>query len=342
MIIACMGAITAGQCPVGHADLKVPIFTGTLDAVELGSWGSGTIEVDEEETYLEAEALRIETTGFFEGGRLELKEPLEADQFMTDPEGGYIRLVVKVREPEEEMPAEAGGPGGLPAGMFMPDDMPPEPGMEGFLAPPDVEQPFDEMPMPPDEGMMFPEEFGAPIGQPIGVPAAPPPKIERLRLLLVTDKGALDSGPLELKEHVEIVEDWVQVVVPLSRFGGTVDVSGGKIEHIALFGDVEETFWLGEMVMGYEEQPLIADAGEKMTAKVNQETAFEAAPQPEGVKGLYVWDFDDLNGIQEEGYGRETTWTFLTPGYYTVTLTVSDLNGQKIDRIDRIRVKVEE
>lgn len=173
-------------------------------------------------------------------------------------------------------------------------------------------------------------------------PPEPPAKIEELRALIVTELGAIDSGAITVADYVEIVEDWVEIVVPMDRFEGLVDVTEGKIGHIALFGDVDETFWLGELTLGYEEQPLIADAGENMTAKMDTPTQFEAAPQPEGVKALYVWDFDDLDGIQEEGYGRETTWRFLTPGYYTVTLTVTDPDGKKVKRTDRVAVRVTE
>jgi hypothetical protein len=187
-----------------------------------------------------------------------------------------------------------------------------------------------------EPGMMGPGMGGA-TAQP-----EPPKKISELRALLVTDEGAIDSGALELADHAEIVEDWVQIVVPMEQFAGPADISEGQIKHIALFGDVEETFWIGDVTLGYEQQPLIADAGENMTATVDEPAEFEAAPQPEGVNANYVWDFDDLDGIQEEGYGRQTSWTFLTPGYYVVTVTVTDPDGEKVDRTDRIHVKVTE
>ncbi len=374
MVLSFAAVLMLGLLAAGHADSKTVLFSGSLQGAELGSWGSGTIELDEEESYLEGEALRVETTGFYEGGRLQLTQPLAADTFLSDPEGGYVRLVVKVHEPEEQAPVGPGGmmgPGGFPAepgmmpaepGMFPaePGMVPPEPGMipgqpgmmpgqpgvdPGMMIPP--EDPA-MMGMPPEPGMMMPGMepgmepgmMGPAVGG-VGVPQGPPPKIEQLRVLLVTDMGAVDSGPIVLADYAEIVEDWVQVVVPMSAFKGA-DLTGSSIQHVALFGDVEETFWVGELELGYEEQPLVADAGENITTTVDRMTPFEAAPQPEGVSASYVWDFDDLDGIQEEGYGAETSWTFLTPGYYVVTLTVKDPAGRRVDRVDRIHVKVTE
>ncbi len=365
IVVSCAAVLLLGLAIAGHADTKAVVFSGGLHSAEPASWGAGTIEIDEEETYLEGEALRVETTGFFEGGRLLLTQPLEADTFLADPAGGYIRLVVKINEPEPATPEiPAGGmiPGeGLfplgPDGMPMPVDpgmMPLEPGMVGppgamppgggppMDIPPEMMEPGMLEPGMMEPGMMMPG-MGVPgVGMGVGPASAPPPKIAQLRVLLVTDKGAIDSGPIVLADFAEIVEDWVQVVVPLSAFAGVVDVGGAEIQNIALFGDVEETFWVGELELGHEEQPLVADAGENVTTPVEKLTQFDAAPQPEGVRATYVWDFDDLDGIQEEGYGPETSWTFLTPGYYVVTLTVSSPDGKRVDRIDRIRVKVEE
>ena len=332
----------------------MPLYAGNLGAVELGSWGSGTIALDEEEEYLASEALKIETTGFFAGGRLDLKEPLEASRFLDDAAGGYLKLVVKIHEPE---PPQTGMEGGMPGGMFpgegaFPGDMPVDPGMAPGFAPPmdpGMVDPgmVDPGMLPPgmepgmmDPGMMDPNMMGPGMGT--MAPPEPPAKIEHIRALIVTDKGAIDSGAIEVASYPELLEDWVEIVVPFDSFSGAVDVSDGKITHVALFGDVEEIFWVGDVTIGYERQPLLADAGENLTTKVNADTEFKAAAQPEGVNALYVWDFDDLDGVQEEGYGAETTWSFLTPGYYTVTLTVSDPDSKKVNRIDRIDVRVTE
>ena len=319
-------------------DQRVVLFSGQLDAITLGSWGSGTIELDDEETYLEHGALVIETTGFFEGGRLDLRQPVPAERILGDPEGGYLRLVVKTKEPEPEVPE-------MPEGMYPPGfgEFPMGPGEEpGFAAPP--EGPFMGEMHPPD---FHPEDYDMPReewhGPGVGVPPPPPREIEQLRVLLVTDTGAVDSGPIMLAMYPEIVDDWKLVVIPMTAFSGPVDIADGEIKRVAIFGDTEERFWVGDVSIGYEERPLIADAGPaQRTVRVDEVVEFEAAPQPAGVSASYTWDFDHLDGIEEEGYAREVTWTFATPGIYLVTLTVSDPAGQKVDRFDRVYVQVVE
>lgn len=332
--ILCSAAIVIAAGLAGADDHRINLFSGTLDAVDIGSWGSGTIEIDEDETYLDGQALVVNTTGFFEGGRLDLREPVAAERLMTNPEGGYLRLVVKVHEPEPARPER-------PDEMFpgARDDFPFEPGMDPDFAPPPGDWVEEDMHHP---GPDF-HEPGMWDEMDIARPPAPPEKIEQLRVVLVSEEGAVDSGPISLEEFVEIVDDWKQIVIPMTAFRGPVDISDGEIRQIALFGNTEEKFYVGEVALGYEEQPLVADAGERQrTVRVNEEVQFEAAPQPEGVSATYTWDFDHLDGIQEEGYGREATWTFMTPGFYVVTLTVTDPEGRKVDRIDRVHVQVVE
>lgn len=332
---ACAAIMIFAPLVLAQNDAAVVLYSGDLNLVELGSWGSGVIEIDGDERYLQSDALRIETGGFFTGGRLTLREPLDASAFLGDPSGGYLRLIAKALEPAPETPMipEGGffpGEGGFPGGPF-PGEMPP--GFDPGAMPPEGQFPGG---MPPEwqPGMEPGMEGG------MMAPPEPPKKIERLRVLLVTDSGALDSGAIELADYPLIVDDWVEIVLPMTAFGGPVDVKDGEILHVALFGDTEETFWVGEVGLGYEAQPLVAEAGEPMVTKVNTETQFQAAEQPAGVNALYIWDFDELDGLQEQGYGRETTWTFPTPGYYLVTLTVSDPDGKKVDRMDRVRVQV--
>ena len=39
---------------------------------------------------------------------------------------------------------------------------------------------------------------------------------------------------------------------------------------------------------------------------------------------VFMWDFDDSNGIQREESGSEVTWEYTVEGTYIVTLTVED------------------
>ncbi len=328
----------------GADDVVFNLFSGRLDAVSIGSWGAGTIELDEDEAYLEGESLKIETTGFYEGGRLDLNEPIPAASLLADPDGGYLRIVVKTHEPVPERPERPEFPHEMDPEMY-PEDFPMDPDMD-----PRHRRPREGPPMDPYMDEMPPEymedeyymDMPGMYEPGIAAPPAPPREIEQLRVVLITEEGAVDSGSIQILMYPEVVDDWKQIVIPMSAFRGPVDISDSEIVQIALFGDTDEKFYLGELALGYEEQPLIADAGENLTVQAGEEVTFEAAPQPENVSASYTWDFDHLDGIQEEGYGRETTWAFETPGHYLVTLTVSDPDGRKVDRTDQIHVMVVE
>jgi hypothetical protein len=362
--VALLGSLAMGV----RADEKVDVYSGNPGAVTLAAWGAGLIEADEEETYLDSPALRVETEGFYEGGRLILAKPT----FLAKPENGYVSLVVKVHEPEA--PEVTGGPGGvgdfgiIPGGdamdpaMMDPGMVPAEPGGgPGF---PGEEPPLD------DAGMMPGGEVFIPEGGGMGptAPPEPPAKITQLRVLLVTDKGELGSGPITVAHYPETTEDWHAITVSLADFGGSVDLAGATIESIAVFGDVEETFYLGSLTIGEEDKPLLAAiegvvvpegranddeeededaaaadaAANRVTVKVDQEVTFKAAAQPDGSSAACLWDFDDLDGLQEQGFGPEAAWTFLTPGHYVVTLLVSDHADKRAVRMARMRVKVVE
>jgi len=196
LIMSCVALLLVGALAVAGADQKVELYAGSPDQVDLAPWGAGAVEQTDEELYLEAETLRVDTKGFYEGGRLDLKSPMDMNAYLSKPEGGYVLLMVKPAEPK------AAEPGGLI-------------GEEGFM-------PGEEFPMPPGaetmeteemlearmmeeamwEGMpsmMYEEEMMfAPGMEMEGVMPereAPPPEVQRLRVLLVTDEGELDSGP---------------------------------------------------------------------------------------------------------------------------------------------------
>jgi hypothetical protein len=91
-----------------------------------------------------------------------------------------------------------------------------------------------------------------------------------------------------------------------------------------------------------EDQPLKADAGPDRVVKKGQEVTFSAASQPGTAKARYSWDFDDLvQGIGEDALGQRVTHAFEEPGFYKVTLTVTDPDAKRLPRVDRVNVTVQ-
>lgn len=393
LTVTCVVALVAVGLLTAGADQKVELYSGSLDKVDLAAWGAGTVEQTDEEMYLDAETLRVDTKGFFEGGRIDLKDSVDIKPYVGDPDGAYVLMVVKAHKPE---PPQVGvgviGPGWemMPGAEIIPGEaFPMEEGPETGdarqlirrwqqmgMRPRDMlnrweemgrdrqefmeawremqEEPPEAMGPPeepmgegmPAEGMWAEEGMMEGLGPEAGPtvpskPAAPPPEVKRLRVLLVTDQGELDSGPVVLADCSEIVEGWLRVVIPMSAFQGTKEIKSGSLEQLALFGDVEEHFFIGQLEIGQEDNPLLADAGEDKAVRADREVTFTAKEQAAGVRANYTWDFDNIDGIQEDGYGTEAKWTFITPGYYTVTLTVTDPANRKVTRTDQAQVKVE-
>ena len=74
-----------------------------------------------------------------------------------------------------------------------------------------------------------------------------------------------------------------------------------------------------------EEEPPIAEIVKPLKSMVNQTITFDASSSydPDGVIVSYVWDFGD----GEVGSGISTVHIYKNPGVYTVTLIVTDNNG---------------
>ena len=202
--------------------------------------------------------------------------------------------------------------------------MPPEPGME----PP---MPGGEMPgaMPGDKPGKAAQE-------------APPPMVTKVRALMVTDKGQLDSGAIDILHAEDALENWSTMVIPLAQFAGVGKDPEAKLEDIALFGNAQEKFWVATVKLVAEDDPLVADAGQQRIVKVNKPVQFEAKAQTGSARVQYCWDFDDWDGIAEDSLGQQALWTFPEPGFYVVTLTVTDRTGRCLPQTARVDVKVEE
>jgi len=109
--------------PVLVADESLHIFNGTTDAVVLGAWGSGEVKLEEVQTFAGHPSLAVTTKGYHEGGRLDLKQPVDFTAFVADPIQTQLVIVVKAKRPEQAY-GGYGMPGGglMPGGPVMPGD----------------------------------------------------------------------------------------------------------------------------------------------------------------------------------------------------------------------------
>ncbi len=293
------------MCPVLSADQTLHLFDGTTEAIDPGPWGSGEIELSDWQTLADHETLAVTTKGYHEGGRLDLKQPVDFTAFGADPIQTQLIIVAKAEAPSWPY----GGYGRMGMGPMMP------------------------------RGPMTPS------GRGIGTAAVsqPPEPIDRIRVVLVTDKGQLSSGGLLLDPNLAVEDDWVQIRVALSDFARPEDLQGATLQRVVITGNREGTVYVGDLKIIQEDTPLVAniEGAALRTVRAGQAMQFSAKPQHEGVRANYQWDFDDLNGLGIDGYGEEVSYQFPEAGYYVVTLRVTDFNGQLQSRMDTIRVKVE-
>ena len=235
------------------------------------------------------------------------------------------------------MPGQQGmpGPGGM--GPMMPGQQGmPGPGGMGPMMPGQ-----QGMPGPGGMGPMMPGQPPMEMGGP-GFAAASQPAVERIRVVLVTDKGLIDCGAHKVDPTAIEAEDWVRVLIPVEQFAGPGKTAGAQVKQVAFFGDNSGHFYVGRAWLVQEDTPLVADPGpRRRRVTVGQEVRFEAAPQQGDVKARYTWDFDDLDGIQEDLTGPSVTWKFDQPGYYVVTLTVKDAAGILTPKVAHVNVLVE-
>ena len=92
-------ALLTGSAPRAHAQEAPPpvsmaIFRGDDSNISLGSWGSGRLETSKDAVLVGSESLKITTQGFYQGGRIDFKQPVDLSSAFTNPRT-YMRFQVR-------------------------------------------------------------------------------------------------------------------------------------------------------------------------------------------------------------------------------------------------------
>jgi hypothetical protein len=113
---------------------------------------------------------------------------------------------------------------------------------------------------------------------------------------------------------------------------------GAKLKSIAIFGDRSQQFFIGEINIITDETEINVAPLEEQIFFAQQPALFIGNAEAGASTLKYSWDFNAADGIQEDAVGRSVYYTFpksYTPNEsgnarkYTVTLTVSDIDGLK-------------
>ena len=92
--------------------------------------------------------------------------------------------------------------------------------------------------------------------------------------------------------------------------------------------------------MSKNKAPSARISADRTTVEINEPITFDGddSSDPDGNELTYSWDFDESDGIGEDASGQTVTFSYHTPGQYSVTLTVSD---DEFDDNDTLRVAVQ-
>ncbi len=301
---------------------NVELYTGgdpEAEGVKLGGWGSGSATEDRSVKGPGEQSIKIETSGFYSGARIQFVKPRELTDQKADP-FGFLQFTIKFQPGRISQRSGSGGSGG--------------PGPGGLPGPAGIG----------DMGLSGGGGFGPGGGGfgpgPAGSPESLAPDTRRMKIVLRATEGTFiaTNFPVTLVGAQE--EGWSVVAVPFVAFKGLEKSDTLKVEEIRLFGDSKDTFWVGEIRTTTDDEPINVDALDELEVAVGDPTEFVAAATG-GISPLqYSWDFDLSDGIQEDATGPFVVHVFRNgsrpvPGQpnelqpYVVTLTVRDLSGAK-------------
>ncbi|MBC8104581.1 MAG: PKD domain-containing protein [Cytophagales bacterium] len=162
---------------------------------------------------------------------------------------------------------------------------------------------------------------------------------ERMRFLLTM----ADGTTYELIRPVSIAptddpDAYVPITFPVSALvkkgadgkpGPVPSGDGAKVKQMAVFGDRYAVFNLGEIGVITDETEFSVQPLDLPPVFVNDTISFIGSAEGGATTLRYTWDFDASDGIQADSEGRVITHVFKKAGKFTVTLTVTDVDGIK-------------
>jgi hypothetical protein len=176
------------------------------------------------------------------------------------------------------------------------------------------------------------------------VAAAP---FERMRYLAIMT----DGKQIELNRPVDIppsedVDAYVPISFPLAALtksaGKSLSGDGAKLKSLVVAGDKYGQFNIGEIGIITDETDISIAPLEDQIVFPNQDITFTGNAEGGSSTLKFSWDWDDKDGVQEDSVGRTANHSFKKTGKYTVTLTVSDVDGVKKPQTSKIELDVQQ
>ncbi|MCE5313425.1 MAG: PKD domain-containing protein [Armatimonadota bacterium] len=154
------------------------------------------------------------------------------------------------------------------------------------------------------------------------------PRVSNVRFVFEAEDGSSISVE-EPTGQLDPDDNWVRIAVPLAKFHLAEEATDFSVKRLLVFSDIANTFYIGEIKLVTDTSQIKVDAIGSQTVAI-QDNVFIVAQAEGGVSNLkYSWDFDSSNGIQEEQTDMVAHYVYTRGGDYTITLTVSDVDGIK-------------
>lgn len=161
----------------------------------------------------------------------------------------------------------------------------------------------------------------------------------RMRFLLTMADGSTH----ELIRPVSVAptddpDAYVPITFPISALlkkssdgkpGAAPTGDAARVKQMAIFGDTYAVFSIGEIGIIADETEISLQPLELPPVFTNDNISFIASAEGGATTLRYSWDFDASDGVQSDAEGRTIRHAFKKEGKYTVTLTVTDVDGIK-------------
>jgi len=164
--------------------------------------------------------------------------------------------------------------------------------------------------------------------------------VNRVRLFLVLEGGAMLESQADLSGFKLTDGDWVPVSFPFAVLKGKLGLQEYKVKRLVIAGDGTEPFFVGEIGVITDRKPIQVYPGEDQFVAAYDDVMFRADCDGGASALKYAWDFDSGDGVQEDTVGEVVYHQYRKPGEYTVTLTVSDMFGVKKPAVATLEVTV--
>lgn len=306
---------SGGWCQSAIQPTEVLFYSGDLKAavqgLTIGGWGSGSCAETEEYKYEGRKSLKINTKGFYEGARFDLGNPMDITNVFQN---GYLILVFRFSEKKAQAglgPEGSGERRGFALGVS--DYALGRPG-------------YGEVPA----------EFGK-------EKTVQKTSLAEFRVVLCFEQGIMDAGGVAIRREQQDKEAWSTQAIPLNWFVSNQTLQEKKLKRILLFGDAEDTFYLAQLRLQVDKEPLKVSAGNirELDAKVGEKLTFSYKVSAGASTVRVVWEFGDDSKPRLVSKG-DVEHAFSAPGNYRVTVTATDIDGLKRPASDSILVKVRE